>query len=106
MNRSNLTLVRQTCEIQLSYGFDRCRGFSASVTGPGDFYCHYYSIVDDYRGLAGLLETLVETGAFEPEQIMAALTALLLETPENGIDDPEIRCVAGILEWLKDAARE
>jgi len=106
MNRWNLTLVRPTGEMLLSYGFDRCRGFSASVIGPGDARCHYYSVVDDYLGLAGLLEVLVETGAFEAEQIMAALTARLLETPEISIDDPEIRCVAGILERLKGAARE
>ncbi len=80
-------------------------GASLRPFGPGDFCCCYYSIAGDYLGLAGLLETLVETRAFEPGQIIAALTALLLGTPENGIDDPEIRCVAGILERLKAADR-
>mgnify|MGYP001443775322 CR=1 FL=1 len=97
---SNLTLERPTGSISLSYGFDASYGFVLSVIGPGDARCHFFSIIDGYEGLAGVLETLVETGAFDAGQITEALCAVLLGTSEESIDSPQALQVCRIVRDL------
>lgn len=97
---SNLTLERPTGSVSLSYGFDASYGFILSVIGPGDARCHFYSIVDGYEGLAAVLETLVEVGVFEAEQITEAMCAVLLGTSQEGIDSPKVLDVVRIVRDL------
>lgn len=103
MARWTLNLEHEGDELQLSYGFDRSLGFFATVECGGNQTVDYDAMDADYDGLPGLLDVLIESGAFAREQIEEALTSLMI-MDSSDIEDTTTRQAAIVIENLKMAA--
>ena len=104
MARFETLVAREGNELLLSYGYDRALGFFAEICAPGRPSVEYDALTDNYSGLPGLLNFLVESGFFQRVQLEEALEAVLMVDTAAEIEDSDIRQIAELVERLKEAA--
>ena len=107
MPKRTLNMKDNGERIRVAYGFDqRGLGFFASINRGKERPVEYDALSDNYRGLPGLLDALVNAHVFSRDQIQEALGALpIIDTPED-IEDPIVRQAAVIIINVKQAAGE
>ena len=102
MPRWSVEIPRGRTKIRLTYGLDRHIGFFAVVLHPGG-KVEYDSTRPGYRGLPGLLDMLVEAGAFTRDDMEEGLEALLTADDPGDIEE-DAGIVAIMVFRLKRAA--
>lgn len=105
MARKRMSIDRDGRVIRLSYGFSPLLGFFVTILEPGR-KVEYDALDDAYRGLPGLLDTLVREKLFAREQVEEALESLLVVDSPEDIDDEAVRQVAVMVVDLKQAAAD
>lgn len=103
MARFEVTIEREGAELSLEYGFDKLMGFFLTVSFRGVQKADYDCLDDSYSGLPGLLDVLVESGAFSRSDIEEALTSLMT-MDSSDIEDKAVQQAAIVIENLKLAA--
>ena len=111
MARWRLVLIVDGMQVRLSYGYSRHLGFFLEIRNHSAAGCWSqvvdYSLLDDnYQGLPGLLNALVDSGVFSRSVVEGALEALLVVDDPLDIYEADVRSIATLVYNVKMAAGE